>query len=197
LKHGAYAPGGILKIKVAKYAGFCEGVRRAVGMALHQAQKSRKPLYTCGELIHNPQVISLLRKKRIVDVGDPEEARGGSLLVRSHGISPSVRRRAEESGIPVVDATCPHVLRIHSIIKKAAASGASTIIVGDAGHAEVEGLLGCAGDKGHIVGCVEDVDKLPALEGDVCVVAQTTQDRKAYDEIAQKLLDGAATGGSP
>lgn len=176
-----------MKIKVAKYAGFCEGVRRAVGMALDLAQKSRKTLYTCGELIHNPQVISLLRAKGVLDIKEPAEVRGGSLLIRSHGISPDVRQKVQKTGVPIFDATCPHVLRIQSVIKKAAASGAGTVIVGDAGHAEVEGLLGCAGGRGYVVGCVEEVDSLPALEGPLCIVAQTTQDEKMFDRVAACL----------
>ncbi len=176
-----------MKIKIASYAGFCEGVRRAVGMALDLAQKSRKPLYTCGELIHNPQVIALLRKKGIRDIDDPSGAADGSLLIRSHGIAPAERSRAEEMGIPVVDATCPHVLKIHTIIRKAAAAGASTVIVGDAGHAEVEALLGCAGGKGHVVSTSQDVDELPEIGGEVCVVAQTTQDEEVFDEIGERL----------
>jgi 4-hydroxy-3-methylbut-2-enyl diphosphate reductase len=176
-----------LKVKVAKYAGFCEGVRRAVGMALDLAQKSRRPLYTCGELIHNPQVISLLRRKGVMDVSDVSDARDGSLLIRSHGIPPARRSEARELDIPIVDATCPHVLRIHSIIEKATGDGAATVIVGDAGHAEVEGLLGCAHGRGHVVGSEEDVSSLPELDGQVCVVAQTTQDEETFDRIAERL----------
>lgn len=176
-----------MKIRVAKYAGFCEGVRRAVGMALDSAQKSRKPLYTCGEIIHNPQVISLLRKKGVTDITKPEEAKDGSLLIRSHGIPPDARREFESMEIPIVDATCPHVLRIHSIIEKACVSGASAVIVGDAGHAEVEGLLGCAKGRGFVISSVEGVSSLPELEGPVCVVAQTTQDEKVFDEIVRHL----------
>jgi (E)-4-hydroxy-3-methyl-but-2-enyl pyrophosphate reductase len=176
-----------LKIRVANYAGFCEGVRRAVGMALDMSQKSRKPLYTCGALIHNPQVITLLRKKGIRDISDLSGAREGSLLIRSHGIAPAERRRIEELGIPVVDATCPHVLKIHSIIRKAAGEGASTVIVGDAGHAEVEALLGCAKGKGYVVGSTAEVDSLPELSGRVCVVAQTTQDEEVFNAVADHL----------
>ncbi len=178
-----------MKIRVAKYAGFCEGVRRAVAMALDLAQKLHDPLYTCGELIHNPQVISLLRKKGVTDISDPKEAAGGSVLIRSHGISPSVRAQVERLKIPMVDATCPHVLRIHSVIRKAAQAGASTVIVGDAGHAEVEGLLGCTQGRGYVVGSLEEVDSLPPLDGPVCVVAQTTQDEEVFDRVARLLKE--------
>ena len=178
-----------MKIKVAKYAGFCEGVRRAVAMALDHAQKSSTPVYTWGELIHNPQVISLLRKKGVKDLSDLEDARGGSLLIRSHGISPAHRRRAESIGLPVVDATCPHVLRIHNIITKAASEGATTIVVGDAGHAEVEGLVGCAGDSAYVIGKLEEAEKLPEINGNICVVAQTTQDEEVFDRIAARLKE--------
>jgi 4-hydroxy-3-methylbut-2-enyl diphosphate reductase len=156
-------------------------------MALDLAQKSRKPLYTCGELIHNPQVIELLRKKGITDIDDASEAREGSLLIRSHGIAPKERKRVEEMGIPIVDATCPHVLKIHSIIRKAATAGSSTVIIGDAGHAEVEALLGCADGKGYVVSSTEDIDNLPDLGDSVCVVAQTTQDEEVFDEVTSRL----------
>ena len=170
---------------MAKYAGFCEGVRRAVVMALDYAQKSNAPVHTWGELIHNPQVISLLRNKGIGDISNLDEAREGSLLIRSHGISPTRREQAEKLGIPVVDATCPHVLRLHNIITKATQNGDTTIVVGDAGHAEVEGLLGCAGDSAYVIGNLDETDKLPVIENDICIVAQTTQDEEIFDKITE------------
>ncbi len=178
-----------MEIRVANYAGFCEGVRRAVGMALDLAQKSTTPLYTIGELIHNPQVIELLRKKGVLDVREPGDAQDGSVLIRSHGISPALREQLQGMGINTVDGTCPHVLRIHSIIKKAADSDAMTVVVGDAGHAEVEALRGCAGENGYVVASSEEVDSLPDFSGPVCVVAQSTQEGETFDRIAGCLKE--------
>ncbi len=179
-----------MRIKLAKTAGFCPGVRRAMNLILEAANKEKGPLYTYGPLIHNPQAIEMLASKgvRVIDPkGDlPPEEEGAYIIIRSHGVAPRERHRIKASGARVGDATCPRVSRVQSIIKKHVREGYTTIIIGDRGHSEVTGLLGYAGAGGLVVEKLDDVTELPELEK-VCVVAQTTQDQNAFWEIVRAI----------
>ena len=176
-----------MKVKLARTAGFCMGVRRAMNIVLDAANKKEGKLYTYGPLVHNPQAIEMLRQKG-VEVLDHETVSDATVIIRAHGVPPDERKRIKETGNLICDATCPHVAKAHSIIKKGINKGYNAIIIGDKGHAEVNGLLGFAGDKGYVVENTDDVDKLPDLEN-AYVVAQTTQDRKTYEEIIDKIKE--------
>ena len=179
-----------MEIKLAKTAGFCMGVRRAVDTVLAVAQRETgRRIYTYGPLIHNPQTIELLKNRGITAISGIEEipdTRDAVLIIRAHGIAPDERRIIKESGIKIIDATCPKVGYVQAIIKKHAALDYTVIIVGDRAHPEVDGLLGYTGGRGMIIATLEEADKLPALEK-VCVVAQTTQDIDNYNRIVQKI----------
>lgn len=165
------------------------GVRRAMDITLDAAHKNKGGnggILTDGPLIHNPQVLELLKAKGIGTVRDGSNLSGRTVVIRAHGITPARRKKIEAMGARVCDATCPRVTRVQSIIRRYATQGYSTIIVGDEGHAEVVGLLGYAKDRGHVVGSVKDLDKLPPMDK-VCVVAQTTQDKRLYKQITTIL----------
>jgi (E)-4-hydroxy-3-methyl-but-2-enyl pyrophosphate reductase len=181
------------RIKLAKNAGFCMGVRRAVNMALEAAKKKNGPICTCGPLIHNPQVLRILEGKGIKSIpGDagrvssPETSSYSTIIIRAHGLSPQERRTLKETGARIIDATCPHVGKVQGIIRRYAQEGYATIIVGESDHAEVIGLMGYAQGNGHVVNRLEDVDSLPPLDK-VCMVAQTTQDRSLFQAVAEKV----------
>lgn len=180
-----------MEIKLAKTAGFCMGVRRAVDMVLEIAQhKGKEKIYTYGPLIHNPQTIELLKKRGIMPIAGIDEigndGRKSIIIIRAHGIPPQERAKLKELGIRIVDATCPRVAHVQAIIKKHARLGYSILIVGDGDHPEVNSLLGYAGGKGFIIGGSEDVDSLPAFDR-VCVVAQTTQNVSEYRRVIEKI----------
>jgi 4-hydroxy-3-methylbut-2-enyl diphosphate reductase len=179
-----------MEIKLAKTAGFCMGVRRAVDTVLDVSQhETGKRIYTYGPLIHNPQTIELLKKRGITAIKSIDEIsdRNNALLViRAHGIAPDERRKIKESGVKIIDATCPKVGYVQAIIKKHAALDYTVIIAGDREHPEVDGLWGYTEGRGIIVSTVEDAEKLPAMEK-VCIVAQTTQDSDHYRRIVQKI----------
>lgn len=175
-----------MKVKVAKTAGFCMGVKRAMDIALEAARSSRRPIYTLGPLIHNPQVLEILERRGVGIVRDVNSIQGGTVIVRAHGIAPQERQVLLDKGVEIADATCPHVLRVQSIIMKHVEKGYTCIIVGDKGHAEVVGLLGFAMGKGHVVERLENVDNIPASEK-MIVVAQTTQDREFYEKVCEAL----------
>lgn len=171
-----------MKITVAKTAGFCMGVRRAVEMALDAPGKYPKPIYTYGPLIHNPQVLALFIEKGVKILDTIPEHGSGTVLVRAHGVPPSSRKQLKAAGFNVIDATCPRVVKVQSIIKSHARKGHAVIIIGDHDHPEVVGLQGYAGDKGHVVENLKALSALPAFE-EAIIVAQTTQNLREYRQI--------------
>ncbi|MCF8091454.1 MAG: 4-hydroxy-3-methylbut-2-enyl diphosphate reductase [Desulfotignum sp.] len=171
-----------MRITVAKTAGFCMGVRRAVDMVLDAANSSGEPIFTYGPLIHNPQVLEMLETKGIFRMDTIPEKGGGIVLIRAHGVPPEDEAALEKAGFTVINATCPRVVRVQVIINKYAQKGYATIIIGDKNHPEVMGLLGYARGKGHTVTAMDQLKALPRFENAV-VVAQTTQNTAFYDEI--------------
>jgi len=181
-------------VKLARTAGFCMGVRRAVDMVLDIARKGGKgPIYTYGPLIHNPQTIALLKKRGVLPVENLDEIDSGTIVIRAHGIPPAERSRLKEKGLEIIDATCPKVARVQGIIRKHHGQGHTILILGDRDHPEVTALLGYAGDRGFIVNGMEDLMNLPDFDR-VCVVAQTTQNVEEFERMAraiQKKYPGA------
>lgn len=162
------------------------GVQRAVDITLKAADKGTDKIFTYGPLIHNPQVIELLRSKGIESISDTQKFQKGIVVIRAHGISPQIREEMKMKGIEILDATCPRVERVQMIIKEYASYGFSTFIVGDKEHAEVVGLLGFSQGKGYVITSVEEVDELPLFEK-VCVVAQTTQNEEKFNQISTSI----------
>jgi 4-hydroxy-3-methylbut-2-enyl diphosphate reductase len=171
-----------VKLIVARTAGFCMGVRRAVEMTLDAVDTCQKPICTFGPLIHNPQVLKLLGQKGIAVVETVPPRGCGTVLLRAHGVPPTVKAALKTAGFRVVDATCPRVIKVQTIIRRHAAEGYGTIIVGDRNHPEVVGLLGYAGARGYVVGSLEELANLPRLTRAI-VVAQTTQNTSFYQGI--------------
>nr|WP_319394826.1 4-hydroxy-3-methylbut-2-enyl diphosphate reductase [uncultured Desulfobacter sp.] len=171
-----------MKISIARTAGFCMGVRRAVDMVLDASNKAKEPIYTYGPLIHNPQVLEMLESKQIFRMDSIPESGKGIVLIRAHGVPPQDEKALADAGFTVVNATCPRVVRVQVIIDKYAKKGYDTIILGDEKHPEVIGLLGYAGGKGHTITNLDAFKALPRLEKAV-VVAQTTQNTKIFADI--------------
>lgn len=177
LPHSVEVSSGTMKIVVAKTAGFCMGVRRAVDLALEHASPSGAPLYTLGKLIHNQSAVELLEKRgaRVVDEATPPPS-GSKVLIRAHGVPPELQGRYESRGHVVMDGTCPKVKTVHKVIARYREQGYHIVITGDKGHAEVVGLQGYAGDAGHLIQRADDVSALPAMER-ICVVSQRPSTR--------------------
>jgi len=175
-----------LQIMLAKTAGFCMGVKRAMDIVLDASAKQKGMLYTYGPLIHNPQVIEMLETKNVKVITDLSGISSGTVVIRTHGITPAERKRIKEKGFTINDATCPLVMKVQSIIKRYAGKGYYTIIIGDEHHAEVKALLGFAGGKGIVVGSTKEVERLPLMDT-VCIVAQTTMNRKRFGEITGRI----------
>lgn len=179
-----------MKIRLAKTAGFCMGVRRAVDLALDlQRVCPPLPIVTYGPLIHNPQTLELLESRGIRKVDCLDEIEEGTVVIRAHGISPQERRALEEKQVRIIDATCPRVARVQAVVRKHAAKNHFCVIVGDEDHPEVRGVLGFASAGGVAVSSPDDEEAIQAIdpERETCVVAQTTQKVQTFLDVVQVL----------
>jgi (E)-4-hydroxy-3-methyl-but-2-enyl pyrophosphate reductase len=174
-----------VKVTIAKTAGFCMGVRRAVEMALDAPENYQQPIYTYGPLIHNPQVLDLFDERGVGVLSEIPVSGHGTVLIRAHGVPPDTKERLESAGLQVIDATCPRVIQVQTIIRVHAQKGYATIIVGDKDHPEMIGLLGFAGDRGHVVANLDELALLPAFEKAI-IVAQTTQNKDLFESVKDK-----------
>ena len=186
-----------MKVLLAKSAGFCYGVRRAVDMAAAAAE--RGPVYLLGHITHNDHVIRWLEGKGAVTVFSPEEVpRGGSVLIRAHGEPDRVYEQLALRECTVLDATCPNVARIHDIVRQAEAAGRVPVVIGEADHPEIVGIVGCT-QTGIVAGGWSDLEEIfrkspDLLEKPLTFVCQTTAIREAWEktvENAKKVCTSA------
>ena len=178
-----------MEVVRAESAGACYGVQRALDIA-HAVIESGERAYTLGSLIHNPQVVKELSERGAQVVETPEEVGEGVMIIRSHGVTPDVLKTAEALGVTMVDATCPHVARAQKAAAELAESGAHVIVVGEAGHPEVNGLTAFAREANPDakIDVVPSPKELPDdLEDPVGVVVQTTQTRENLQSVMEAL----------
>ena len=162
------------------------GVRRAMEMVLTEANKGEGPIFTVGPLIHNKQVLELLESKGITHIEDTSGLENGTLVIRAHGIPPQQRKLMRSSGLRIIDATCPRVARVQSIIRYHTNKGHTAVIVGDKEHPEVIGLLGYNNGQAHVINSPSEVSDLPDSD-QLIVVAQTTQEEEKFDKIVSVI----------
>jgi len=174
-----------MKIKIAKTAGFCFGVRRAIDLA-YKTVKGKKLVYTLGPLIHNPQEVKRLSQKGIKPVGSLGKLKKVTLILRTHGIPSTLRKKLEQKELVLVDAACPFVKRAQEIVKKQAESARQIIIVGEKTHPEVVALVSYGKGKCVVVDNKADLKKIKP-EGAVSVLSQTTQTPENYKSIVAGL----------
>jgi (E)-4-hydroxy-3-methyl-but-2-enyl pyrophosphate reductase len=175
-----------VKVKQAKTAGFCMGVRRALERVLGQAYKEPGPLFTYGPLIHNEQVMKLLESKGVRVAKDISTLKEGTLVIRAHGIPPQERKLLKGSGLKIIDATCPRVARVQALIRYHTHKGYLAVIVGEPDHPEVIGLKGHGNGRAFVISTSEEVSLLPEGEK-VLIVAQTTQEKQTYERIVETI----------
>jgi 4-hydroxy-3-methylbut-2-enyl diphosphate reductase len=172
-----------MKITVAKNAGFCFGVKRAMEMAYKCAKGSEGRVYSLNEIIHNPQEVKRLEAagaRHVKKIKDIKE--GSTAIVSTHGITPAEEKELKKKCGKVLDTTCPYVKKIHGIVGRLAAEKYGVIIVGDKDHLEVQGILGYAGENGRVVSSIDEVKALkPGPK--TGIVAQTTQNAREYQDI--------------
>jgi (E)-4-hydroxy-3-methyl-but-2-enyl pyrophosphate reductase len=177
-------------IILAETAGFCMGVRRAVKMVLDAADAPDRPMpiRTWGPLIHNQQVLRVLESRGIRSTAHVDGPGSGTAVIRAHGLSREEQERLRARSEALLDATCPHVRRVQQIVAQYAGQGYMCVVVGDAGHAEVDGVLSYAAGRGRVVSGPEEVAGLPAAEK-VAVVAQTTQDEEVFRRTVDRVRE--------
>lgn len=174
-------------IRVAQHAGVCFGVKRALEEASKVLAEQDGSIHTLGELIHNPRVVQDLEQQGAHVAHSVDEVKDGTLIIRAHGVAPQVKQAAKDAGLHVVDATCPFVKRVQDHARSLYRDGYQVVIVGEAGHPEVEGILGCTDGKACIVSSAQEVEFLD-ISSRVGVVVQTTQTSKNLREVVDALL---------
>ena len=189
-----YSGSGLfMEVILAKKAGFCFGVERAVNAAFSEADKAKKenkPIYTFGPIIHNQIVVDDLKAHgadMISSVDELDKIPPSRIIIRSHGVGKDVYECITKNGHEIIDTTCPFVSNIHKIAHDTTESGADLIIIGDASHPEVIGIKGWCTKMPFIINDVSDIDELPDFKGDVTVVSQTTFNSKKFNNLVEFL----------
>jgi len=174
-----------MKILIAKGAGFCFGVKRALDIAFTMAEKKQRGVYTFGPLIHNPQVIEKLRQGGIEPIQDLHHEGIRALIIRTHGIPEDLMKEAAQMGYEIIDATCPFVKKAQHYAKLLSEDGYQVLILGDREHAEVKGLISYAGDDAIVI---DGKEELPHLKSRVGIVVQTTQPVEGLQRLVGRVI---------
>jgi len=182
-----------MEVMVAKTAGFCFGVERAVDKVYEQIKQGQPPICTLGPIIHNEEVVKDLEEKGVrvlPDVAALEGMKEGTVVIRSHGVGKAAYDKIEGLGLHLVDATCPFVKKIHRIVREQNSLGRRVIIIGDKNHPEVEGIRGWGDTKTLVVKDEEDMARLPDLTGEkLCIVSQTTFNYNKFQDLVEKFSE--------
>ena len=178
-------------IKVAKTAGFCFGVKRAVEKVYEQVELGKENIFTYGPIIHNEEVVADLESKGVRVLSSKEELemlREGTVVIRSHGVPKEIYQLIEAKGLECVDATCPFVKKIHRIVEKESDHGHHIIIIGNNKHPEVEGIKGWCHGPVTVISDEEEAENLAVLpEEKLCIVSQTTFNYNKFQELVEIL----------
>ncbi len=182
-----------MEVIVAKTAGFCFGVERAVEQVYEQIRKGQRPVCTLGPIIHNEEVVKDLEEKGVKVLKDEsalESMKEGTVIIRSHGVGKAVYDKIDRLGLHLVDATCPFVKKIHRIVREQNGLGRRVIIIGDKNHPEVEGIRGWGDHKTLVVKGQEEMAYLPDLTGEkLCIVSQTTFNYNKFQDLVEKFSE--------
>lgn len=180
-----------MEVVVAKTAGFCFGVKKAVEKVYEEAAKGEGSIYTFGPIIHNESVVADLEQKGVHVIESEEEIDAiseGTVIIRSHGVSRRICERIESKGLKLVDATCPFVKKIHKVVSEKSAEGYTILIVGSDSHPEVEGIKGWCRGKVIVIHEAEEARNLHLdPQEKICVVSQTTFNYKKFQDIVEIL----------
>ncbi|WFR54842.1 4-hydroxy-3-methylbut-2-enyl diphosphate reductase [Anaerocolumna sp. AGMB13025] len=177
-----------MKVELAKTAGFCFGVKRAVDMVYDEIKKGGK-VYTFGPIIHNDEVVADLTDKGVGLIHTIEELKTiteGTIIIRSHGVSKEIYDVIETQGLKLIDATCPYVIKIHKIVKEQSETGRHIIIIGNDKHPEVEGIEGWCMNNYTIIENTEQAKNLDlSVNQKICIVSQTTFNYKNFQDLVE------------
>lgn len=174
-----------MQILVAKKAGFCFGVKRAIDIAFNLAKKAGEGVYTFGPLIHNPQVVEKLKQEGVNPIDDIHSPSVKTLIIRTHGVPPDVYTETSKMGYKLIDATCPFVKKAQRYARSLKDEGYQVLIVGNKDHPEVKGLIGFAGNDAVTV---DNAESLPHLKKRVGIIVQTTQRFQTFEQVVQQVV---------
>lgn len=178
-----------MEITVAKSAGFCFGVQRAVDSVYKELEENSGKIYTFGPIIHNEQVVEDLNKKGIEVIDTVEqlkEIKEGTVVIRSHGVAKEIYDVLEQQKLKMVDATCPFVKKIHNIVLDESNNGKTIIIIGNDNHPEVEGIKGWVNGEVIVINKEEQIEKLSLPEQTkACIVSQTTFNHNKFKYLVE------------
>lgn len=177
-----------MEIIEGKTSGFCGGVRNAFTKAEQELDKTKEEIYCLGELVHNKQVIEKLEKKGLKTIEDIEEAKDKA-IIRAHGVSKEVYKRAKQKGIELIDLTCPKVLQIHKMVEEYAQKEYFIMLVGVENHPEVIGTMSFCGENSFLIRNEEDIgNAIKSInKSKILILAQTTYSLKKFEEILEKI----------
>ena len=177
-----------MEVILAKTAGFCFGVKRAVEQVYNQTDTDKK-IYTFGPIIHNEEVVKDLENKGVKVIGELSELnqmKEGTVIIRSHGVSADVYHTIEDTGLECIDATCPFVKRIHKTVEKESMNGRKIVIIGNDGHPEVEGIKGWSKTPATVIESKEEAENFTNESNQkICIVSQTTFNYNKFQELVE------------
>ena len=174
-----------MKILKTKNIGFCFGVKRAVKMALKEAEAKKDTVYTIGPIIHNPQMVNILKQKGVIPVNDVFQIKNGTVVFRTHGIKKEEEEYIRKTGLRIIDTTCPFVKRVRKHAMYLKKKGYKVVIVGDKNHPEVKSVLSYLDNDGIVL-----QEPLGLNEKKVGIVSQTTLDKNTFVNIVKQLIGG-------
>ena len=183
-----------MEVKLAKTAGFCFGVKRAVDTVYKEAEKNNETIYTFGPIIHNEQVVKDLERNGVFVVNTIEELKtlkpGTTVIVRSHGVGKNIYDLMEECGLNIVDATCPFVKKIHRIVERESKAEKHIIIIGNDKHPEVEGIKGWVCGKVTVIETFDEARAFTAERDEqLCIVSQTTFNYNKFQDLVEIISE--------
>ena len=177
-----------MEVILAKSAGFCFGVKRAVDTVYEQIE-SGDEIYTYGPIIHNEEVVKDLESKGVKVIEDDNmltDVQSGTVVIRSHGVEKRVCDLIEEQNLKCVDATCPFVKKIHRIVAQRSEEGYLIVIIGNCEHPEVQGICGWSKTKPVVIETPEEAENFSAPEGQkICIVSQTTFNYNKFQDLVE------------
>ncbi|HBF36892.1 MAG TPA: 4-hydroxy-3-methylbut-2-enyl diphosphate reductase [Firmicutes bacterium] len=179
-----------MEIVLAKTAGFCFGVRRALDLVNEALALDKKDIYSLGPLIHNPGVVDNLSREGLVEVDDLSKIPCGRIVIRSHGVGPQIYQQAVLKGLKIIDATCPFVKNVHQLAVLLHEQCYQIIIVGEREHAEVKGVLDSVNNDAMVINQIHDLDG-KFISPKIGIISQTTQDIANFQTIVAHLLEYA------
>lgn len=176
-----------MQVFLPQEIGFCFGVKRALKLVLNETKRSEKT-YTLGDLIHNSQVVESLKRKGVESIENLSQIKEGTLIIRSHGVDPSLIEEAKKRKLRVLNATCPYVLEVQNIVKSLSQKSYAIVIVGSNTHPEVKGIMASIKrGKVYVVKNEREVEKIPFVTK-MGIVAQTTESLDNFSNIVKNLI---------